>query len=480
MYKIMIVDDEPWILRGLKKQIEETEFPYLSIRTYEQPLDALISFENDPADLLFVDIRMVGIDGLKFIKRAQEIYADALFVIISAYSDFSYAKDAIRLGVEEYMVKPIVQTELLNVLEKSRQKLNEIRTVRKEENLLQFLRADLNEKPEPEIAGMFGFPNADGVFCCWAYDGYGKAEPFIKMITTQCGENSVCVFPSQGRQFALAVSRHKDAKACELVQEALRAGFVKEGINAGVSGCVTQIRLLPEAILRAQWGALQYFVNPAAGLTVLEAVSPSTGLAEDTGSLLQDANAKQRTELLMRWERQITGNNVPVYQVYYQAYELLRVLHDRAYNPVLDKHMLAFTSPVSMVNHFSTLNKLVTTVAACLTPDGDQEFERVTAEGIGRYIDQNFRKHIRVNTIAEHFHMDAGYTGRLFRKHNKIGITEYITRLRMDYAAKLLKETTLEVSQIAQQCGMNDYFYFTKTFKKLYQVTPTKYRNDNN
>lgn len=84
---------------------------------------------------------------------------------------------------------------------------------------------------------------------------------------------------------------------------------------------------------------------------------------------------------------------------------------------------------------------------------------------------------LSLKTMAEHLNVNASYLSNLFRKETGETLTNYVNRKRMDYATYLLSTTTLPISTIAQHCGILDDNYFTKLFKKHYQVTPTQFRD---
>lgn len=106
MYKVIIADDEYMIHRSLAKLVESSEHPFRVIGEAEDGEEALLLLEENP-DLIITDICMPGLDGLAFIEKAKETRPDALFLIISGYGEFEYAQRALRLGVEDFLLKPV-------------------------------------------------------------------------------------------------------------------------------------------------------------------------------------------------------------------------------------------------------------------------------------------------------------------------------------------------------------------------------------
>ena len=113
--KVLIAEDEPIVTRYLKR-ILEASGGFEVMAECESGEEALEACRLDRPDLLITDIRMPGITGLELIRRVKQYNANVQVVIVSAYKDFSYAKEAISLGVEDYITKPINPDELRDTL----------------------------------------------------------------------------------------------------------------------------------------------------------------------------------------------------------------------------------------------------------------------------------------------------------------------------------------------------------------------------
>jgi two-component system, response regulator YesN len=116
MYKVLVVDDEVWMGEGLRKIIGKLGGPFSVIDTALDGKQALSKLQKQEIDLVLTDIRMPGMDGLEMIKQMKQNNFNQPVVIISAYNDFEYAREALRLGATDYLVKPIKNDELSSVL----------------------------------------------------------------------------------------------------------------------------------------------------------------------------------------------------------------------------------------------------------------------------------------------------------------------------------------------------------------------------
>lgn len=112
MYDLLICEDKPVILMGLQKLTAGFGLPIGEIHLAEDGQQALQIFSQQKIDLVMTDIRMPNCDGLQLLRRMQQIRSDFQSIIISGYNDFSYAKTAIQLGIEDYLLKPVDPDEL--------------------------------------------------------------------------------------------------------------------------------------------------------------------------------------------------------------------------------------------------------------------------------------------------------------------------------------------------------------------------------
>lgn len=124
MYKALIADDEEIIRRGIARFLQKDS----EIEVVAQAEDGETAFELAARflpDLLFVDINMPFLSGLEFIEKLGGILKDSVIIVITGYDDFAYAQRALRLGVFDYLLKPMMEEVFYKALEKAKEKLNQ-------------------------------------------------------------------------------------------------------------------------------------------------------------------------------------------------------------------------------------------------------------------------------------------------------------------------------------------------------------------
>ena len=112
MYKAVIVDDEPFVVEGLKNAIDWSGYNFELALCTTNPKEALAFLEQNPADLLVTDISMPEMDGIELIRRTRQINSLISILVLSAYDNFDYVRSAMRQGAENYLLKPLDPDEL--------------------------------------------------------------------------------------------------------------------------------------------------------------------------------------------------------------------------------------------------------------------------------------------------------------------------------------------------------------------------------
>ncbi|MDU0204791.1 response regulator [Paenibacillus sp. PFR10] len=142
--RVLIVDDEELIRTGIARLVEQADAAFQVIGTCSSAKEAIICLEMQEVDLIITDIRMPEMDGLELLVEARRLRPNIFSMVISGYDEFEYARSALKLGVSDYILKPIdrkqFREQLLNMIVV-------VTTHRKK----QFLQQDLDNKSQKEV-----------------------------------------------------------------------------------------------------------------------------------------------------------------------------------------------------------------------------------------------------------------------------------------------------------------------------------------
>lgn len=154
MYKVVIVDDEPLIAEGLSDGITWKKWDCEVVAVADNGTEGLKIIDEVSPDILFTDINMPEMDGLQMIAALRSAHPDMQITILTGYGDFDYAKEAIRLGVSRYLLKPSKMDEIQEAIEGMIKKLNERKGTQKVLDLYETIvqQKQIEEEGKPAAA----------------------------------------------------------------------------------------------------------------------------------------------------------------------------------------------------------------------------------------------------------------------------------------------------------------------------------------
>ncbi|MEG1013994.1 MAG: response regulator transcription factor [Clostridia bacterium] len=521
MLKVIIADDEERVCRMLQILPDWTALEMEVAATAANGIEALQAIERDPPDILITDIRMPGCDGLELIARAKQLAPEIEIIIISGYAHFEYAQSAMKYGVADYLLKPINRDELTATLSKLGK--------RRRDALVQAeqLRQD-HQEAQNRVRSSLIHDLAQGKLDDMGAQALCERYHFACAPTYRAFVLKVDYDPEELGASTLAVL---EAKAEECLHTAIRAlcddlafGFV-DSFGYGLIACQPErqapIRRALRGVLnqleaqKALFGAAAFSL--ALGLMVTEPsqIPRSLGTAsqavrerllDGTGRLLEEvptASALRESNLAQHYNRGIaqavdTLDSAAAMQEVHtleamamavpdvRGSELLQLVKTAGSSFILrlnveerEKILAQFQSRLELCSRapqlFECLRKLQTQQLEAEEQRRSNESTRPIRIA-KQYIQQHFEEPITLEDVCAACGYSNSYFSALFKKETGEGFSKYLTRLRMERAKELLRETALPVPDIGRQVGYSDMKHFTQTFKKLTLLSPGQYR----
>ena len=153
MYSIMIVEDEYLVRQGIASLVNYEQFGMQVIAQAENGIEAWQKFQENPADILLTDINMPQMNGLELAKLVRDQAPKCHIVFLTGYDDFDYARTAIKLGADDYLLKPFSKDDVEEMLAKVQTKLDKERKKAQIQNLVdQGQRSELEEAIHARLA----------------------------------------------------------------------------------------------------------------------------------------------------------------------------------------------------------------------------------------------------------------------------------------------------------------------------------------
>ncbi|MCL6457326.1 MAG: response regulator [Gorillibacterium sp.] len=468
MHKVLLVDDEGWVVESLKDLVDWAYYGFEVVGQAASGGQALEAIGQLRPDVVFTDIRMPEMNGLELIQRGADLPFPVYFVVVSGYAEFAYAQKALKYGAVGYCLKPFDEMEIATVLVKVKALLEKAKPST-DTPLMRYL-----EDPSLKNRSML----QDEIIRCGVQDW--KREGLVCVVTLGPGELPV----GTGYLLKLKTGPAKTAYLLTAQQSAVLGFKGKEnlppGLGIGVSGLLTDLSELRNAIASADVLAHQYFVTLEAGLyypqqfeySQLNAALASVHeaiRAKDVKSVYQAFDGIEH----MFKEKALSIRHA--FQVYNMTISFLFKL-GQTESSLYSYEQLAQSFP----HVFEMLVELKVLVARYLVQSDFPvvETRNQTFNSIVQFVTSNFQQDLSLQSLSDQFYMNPSYISQLFTKEVGETFTAYITKLRIAYACELLESEEYTIQEITEKVGYHDYFYFIRLFKKSKGQTPTQYRDE--
>lgn len=535
--KILILDDEPILRQGIINQIKRSGLEVRIIGEAGDGASGLELVRELAPDIVITDIRMPGMDGIAFIEQAQRINGKLEFIVVSGYSDFEYAKRAIRLGVSDYLLKPVEDEELKDSLTRMMSRIEERRSSRNEMNRLrkethinretlrqQYMTRMLHQAEQPYTSTAERDEQLSRI-----ETKYGHYLAVVLMIepirlpnrSFRSGDESLIWFAVQnilseriavvGRDgvlfrhvlhdresvYLLGIdnrSRNPEVKAwLEEVLYGLQT-YLKLEVTIAMGTIVDRIGQVQQSYHHAKQAIRNKMVHGTGRIYDYESLQKQSGersvlLTEEDESKLFYWLKECSAEALQGWIGQRIQS---LAQAPSSTYMQLEWLCADLYL-VFRKYLLTNSSVTDwIIGEMDDLLHWLQNLSQW--QDAAQQMQRIAANIVGhltqhnrasnkdlmeevrRHIEACFDKHLTLQSISERFFIHPNYFTRRFKEKYGQSFVDYLTSIRMRKAADWLRETDIKIQDIANRVGFEEASYFSNVFRKYYGMTPKQYR----
>lgn len=492
--RILIVEDEVKIRRGLAALIaRQTDNEIVGEAKNGQEGLELIQRTNP--DLVITDVRMPQMDGLEMIEALQERGITVHCVILSGYSEFEYAKKAIRYGVDDYLLKPLAPEDILSLLlqirgkleQESRQMNDTARRI-----LWNLLSGTVQESDiEADFAALK--VEAEKRYCLLA--GYGwdtmpaeRRDWMERMRMADSCKNYAdmhCCLFEETREVVCMMPE----EAVEPFLKEIRWYMERTGAKwVWAQAQVSDLRLLHETMHRLR---TLYLYSRKSGQVVTEAdvdafLTEPFSYPEELEGKIRMALYRENRELLRQLVTQFQeymGNErfaPPQVQEGYIRFvhRLLGWIEDAGKHIYEKLKPLHYANRIGKVYTREEMNRILDEILQNLQ-SGMEHREDISNYAIKKaiaYIRIHYAENISLEEIADRLDITPEYLSSLFNREVGINFTVFLRDFRLSHAKRLLKGTNKKVYEIAQEVGYPDSKYFNRVFKENVGISPREFR----
>jgi YesN/AraC family two-component response regulator len=496
MIPTIIVDDEPNIVKWLSSQVRWEEHGYQVMGNFLGGRDALAFLQHHEVQFMLTDIRMPEMDGLELIRRARALHPGVRIIIISAHSEFAYAKEAIQMGVEDYLLKPIDSNELLEAIAKIRENINgdlqaDAPEAFRNNVLNRWLHsASLNYtfKMQAEAAGLaiaakaylavalrpLASPPAGQLWLPRAQEALSRRFAGRQSYSLPLrGNRAAYILLDPGPDY-----RHVLGQVCRELNGGDAAVLMSVGMPVGRHGDLFQsydVACRYLSVIQMTEGTLLFCEDYAQGLRA--APQHMLGI-QRLKQLIREKNMAQASLLADQLLSGVQGGEARQMAISLAAH-ILEHVQDSAVEPNpadLLRLQMRFRALPDSENIRDWMRSLFHSLRRAAS-DSEQPMHPRVRDCLSiihaRYADSG----LGLNGIAEQLSVSTAYLGQMFKSQTGKYFNDYLNDVRLDAVCRLLLETEGSVGRIAGQAVFARQSYMNRLFKARYKVSPNEMRS---
>lgn len=534
--KVFLVEDEMVIRRGIKNSIDWEKEGYIFCGEASDGELAYPMIIKEKPDILITDIRMPFMDGLELCKLVKKELPNIKILILSGYDEFDYAKEAIRLGVTEYLLKPISSGKLLEALNGVSES---IRREKEDKDLVRKYMEEMRENTEHEkqkffeqmIAGNLSMADAletgkkyemnlsAGMYNLLLFrftlgkenrksgELLGEAEYAIEKLTERL--EYVFEFQRGVEGWAFLLMADNEEQMSERVKELskdleeIMKNYSTIAYFGGIGQPVARLRELEESFREAERALAARFtmelnriisvedIRMAQNVDTLDDIEiTSFGEIEKTWTMLEkflnNGAEDEIDEFVDVYINELPEENLKSVlmrqYIIMDAYIVMMSFCEKiegiegemqAQSEELKNSMKTIQTLEEIKNYIRMLLKKIIGVRDTISGRRYSDIIEIAKDQIRKtYMSDE----ISLNTIAAEVGMSPSYFSSIFSKEMGKTFVEYLTEIRMDRAKELLMCSSMKTSEIGYEVGYKDPHYFSYIFKKTQNCTPKEFR----
>ena len=531
-YSVLLVDDEEDVVEAIVQKIDWEALGYSLAGYAKNGLEALEIAEEKQVDVVLTDIKMPYMDGLTLSHRLKELYPSIKIIIFSGFDEFEYAKEAIRLEAEEYMLKPVDAGELSRVFQKVHdaldQEFDEMQSIYRLKNYYLESLPILQESFYTSlIEGTLPQQDLESTLLDYQIALPGKyfavvilhnslslspegINPLlITMSIRKLAEERLqknwrpCFFTYLGHTLFIAqLDQEKDSLRltddCEILCRMARH-ICKATVTAGIGKTVSNLMDLPLSYLGAR-DAVAYRVLYGRG----EAIAISEIGLEDKEEHTVNKEIIDEERLLdiyrsirMSSEEELEKcidlyiensrlDSPSLQEYHFFLMDLVTNMHKFLLANQVDTglifpkeedvyHKVQQFSLAELSQWMKEICKKMQRIIQEMRSDKTKSFVKKAVEHVhSHYMD----KDLTVEALSQELHVSAAYFSTVFKRETGKSFINYLTDYRMEKALRLLMEEEEKTYIIAEAVGYSDPNYFSYAFKKKFGMSPSKYKSN--
>lgn len=499
MKKVMIVEDEELILQGIRNILDWEALGLDVVHLAHDGTEALQMWEKEPVHIVVTDISMPEMDGLTLLRKIREKEEQVCFIILTGYDEFDYAREAIRLGVENYILKPINEEELERQLRETVQKLEEqdkkkLQYIDEKTQWMHFLNGKAEKEEYERYEKLLDLTSGHEAYCTavMKWNAEGLKEKKIAEVLVELKKDSrlkTVHLPPDNLLMVTADDEKDENGIVEYFSELQNRIESRFDIMTfiGVGSAFHSIEQLPESYKSAK-KLQKYLIVEGYGSCISQkqiGERKTEDIRMDEALLRKYILKKEKDHAVDYIEDLFISNirkDASASSLYQTAVKLAvlfqdikkeyKLESDRFYD--LTELIETIFSADDILGIKAAFVSEITEIMECMHEENTQ-YTPVVRQIIAE-AQNNYNEDMNLKTLAYKYHMNASYLGQIFQKEVGCSFAQYLSNTKNGIAKDLILNTNMKINDIAKKVGYPDTSYFYRKFKQCYGVSPASLR----
>lgn len=494
MYKLYLLDDEPFILEGLQYIIDWEELGFEIIGTASNGKDGFEDIIKNDVDLIITDIMMPKMTGLELISKLKEVNYNTNFIVLSAFQEFNYAKEAINMGAENYLIKPIDTDELektiKSVLEKlkKRDKESSNSKIISNEFMLKLICSEDNTSFVERLEAK-GINTVNNDVCISIIETKNHCDIekiFENSDLYEVLKYKYCINLENQLLILSRKDEIEDGLLIKLKEDITRYSNDKVYISKGKY--VDDFRMLNESFNTAK--EMHEYKSVYPNISWVREYKENRSMnynldyidIEALKKILMDKDYNKTIIYVEEIFKKLkTDDNLSPKQIKTKSIEVFLSVYNHFNDSKLMKGLDNYLENVISSNNLEDIQQYFIDMIKYMQSKLEQTKESISPiilKLLG-YIEENYFDDLNLKEISDDYNINSIYLGQLFQKETGILFSDYLNNFRINKAKNLLVETSLKAAEIGELVGYANKNYFYRKFKGIVGITPSEWRKIN-
>lgn len=481
MNTLLIVEDEKLIRQGIKAMVQRCDVPIDNILECSNGEQALEILRMQEVDIMFTDIRMPKMDGIELVKAMQDLPHVPLTVAVSGYDDFTYAVEMLRLGVREYILKPVDREKVKEVLEKlnkeivaGKESAIQDRNIGRQQLKYAILNENLTDAEKGLIIKQYGgnfFSNGYLVVCTNNTSGemdVANNLPYIYLSDVNGNELYIT-----DEEYLPILTNDK------LLKRYVGVSALHKGVEEIKEAYAEALAARKEAFyLGKQVICFENMITHKATVLKLE--------ESVIGQIVQMLGTDKYEEAIKQLTRIFKNASLGGYE----PADIEKCMA-RLFDDVLTTYANVLKTEKEEVKRFydiycygcldefeADVVEWLSTFCDNLNSRFDDYKNKQKIQQAVTYIKENYDKDLNMAVVSNHISMNYSLFSYVFKQYTGSNFVNFLKEIRIEEAKRLLEETDMKIIDISGRVGYENEKHFMKTFKAACGVSPTEYRKN--